>query len=161
MISTQDCLWYVEEALDGMVDIVNDLGDDLAKRTPDLPDANSPFAILTHCLGVMEDWGGSYIAGRAIERDREAEFHATGSVDELIIRAERAREQLRVDLASFEPFSSVLGTIDPAEADLPFYRTQGGALIHIHEELAQHHGQMQITRALLRTSWVKVADDGT
>jgi hypothetical protein len=161
MISTHDCLWYVEEALDGMVGIVTDLGDELANRAPDLPDANSPFAILTHCLGVLEDWGGSYIAGRVIERDREAEFHASGSVDDLVAEAERAREQLGIDLASFEPFLPVLGTIDPTEADLPFYRSQGGALFHIYEELAQHQGQMEITRDLLRAPWVKIADDDT
>jgi len=34
-----------------MLDIVTRLGDDLANRHLDLPGANSPYAILTHCLG--------------------------------------------------------------------------------------------------------------
>jgi hypothetical protein len=161
VIATADCLWYIDEALTGMVRIVSELGDGLANRAPDLPGANSPFAILTHCLGVLEDWGGSYIAGRTIARDRDAEFRAKGSVQDLVTRARRARDQLRTDLANLDPASPVLGLIDPTEADLPFYRTKGGALIHIYEELAQHYGQMEVTRDLLHASWVRLADDAT
>ncbi len=42
MISTQDYLYFVDQALDGMVEIITGLGDDLANRRPDLPGANSP-----------------------------------------------------------------------------------------------------------------------
>ena len=73
-VSTSDFLWFVDHALDEMVGILRGLGDDLANRRPDLDGANSPYAILTHCLGVMEYWGGWMIAGREIERDRDAEF---------------------------------------------------------------------------------------
>ena len=57
MISIDDFRYYVDDALRGMVGIVSELGDDLANRRPDVPGANSPFAILTHCLGVMAYWG--------------------------------------------------------------------------------------------------------
>jgi hypothetical protein len=161
VISTADCLWYIDEALTGMERIVTGLGDARANCVPDLPGANSPFAILTHCLGVLEDWGGSYIAGRTVARDRDAEFRARGRVQDLVTGVRRARDQLRTDLANLDPASPVLGVIDPAEADLPFYRSQGGALIHIYEELAQHHGQMEVTRDLLHAPWVRLADDAT
>ena len=59
MISSEDYLQFVHEALTGMTGIVTDLGDDLANRRPNLPAANSPFAIVTHCLGVLEYWGGT------------------------------------------------------------------------------------------------------
>ena len=72
MITAEDYLWYVDEALDGMVAIVTELGDDLANRRPDVPDTNSPYVLLHHCLGVMEYWGGHVVAGRSIERDPEA-----------------------------------------------------------------------------------------
>ena len=75
MISADDYLYFVDDALDGMVDIVMDLGDELANRRLDLPGANSPYAVLTHCLGVIEYWAGHLVAGRVIERDRPAEFH--------------------------------------------------------------------------------------
>src|SRR5690348_11610515 len=153
MISIDDFLYYLDEALEGMVQIVGELGDDLANRRPDLSGANSPFAILTHCLGVMEYWGGEIIAGRRIVRDRPAEFRATGRVAELIEDTQRARQRLATDLAGLEPFGPPRGQPRPGTSTLPLGRTQGGALLHIYEELAQHRGQMEITRDLLQAPW--------
>lgn len=48
MISVEDFLVFVDDALDGMVAIVTQLGDDLANRRPDIPETNSPYAILNH-----------------------------------------------------------------------------------------------------------------
>ncbi|MGH3550010.1 MAG: DUF664 domain-containing protein [Pseudonocardiaceae bacterium] len=152
MISIDDFLYYVDDALDGMVRIVCELGDDLANRRPDVPGANSPFAILTHCLGVMEYWGGEVVAGRSIVRDRPAEFRATGGVAELTDRVERARRQLRADVVALDPFGPPRRSPRAMDATLPLARTQGGALLHIYEELAQHRGQLEITRDVLRTS---------
>jgi hypothetical protein len=154
MISVEDYLFYVDEALDGMVAIVTDLGDDLANRRPDLPGANSPYAVLTHCLGVMEYWAGHVVAGRRITRDRDAEFRAAGTVAELVDRTRRTRQQLEMDLAELEPFAAPRGA--PSEDLGPLTRTQGGALIHVYEELAQHRGQMEITRDVLLGPWVKL-----
>jgi hypothetical protein len=155
MISIDDFLYYVDDALDGMVGIVSDLGDDLANRRPDVAGANSPFAILTHCLGVMEYWGGEIVAGRSIVRDRPAEFRATGRVAELTDHTQRARQQLRADVTALDPFGPPRGDPHVMDATLPLARTQGGALLHIYEELAQHRGQMEITRDLLRTPWAQ------
>jgi tRNA (adenine37-N6)-methyltransferase len=152
VISVEDVLWYVDEALDGMVGIVSGLGDDLANRGPDLPGANSPYAILTHCLGVMEYWAGDVIAGRTIERDRDAEFRAAGPVDDLVARTRRARRQFEADLADLDPFAGPRGNVEPEDAALPLGRTQGGALLHIYEELAQHRGQMELSRDVLLAS---------
>jgi hypothetical protein len=151
VISNDDFLWYVDEALDGMVAIVEELGDEGANRRPDLPGANSPYAILFHCLGVMEWWGGHVVAGRTVERDRDAEFHATGPVDDLVERARKARAQLAEDVADAEPAAPPRRPVPSGDPDalLPLARTQGGALIHIYEELAQHRGQMELTRDVL------------
>ncbi len=157
MISIDDFLYYVDDALDGMVRIVNDLGDALANRRPDVPGANSPFAILTHCFGVMEYWGGEIIAGRSIVRDRPAEFRATGRVAELTDQLERARQQLRADIVALDPFGPPRGSPHAEDCGLPLACTQGGALLHIYEELAQHRGQLEITRDVLRTPWAQFA----
>jgi hypothetical protein len=155
MISVDDFLYYVDDALDGMVRIVSELGDTLANRRPDIPNANSPFAILFHCLGVMEYWGGEIVAGRSIVRDRPAEFRATGRVTELTDATERARQQLRADVAALDPWGSPRGVPHAEYSTLPMARTQGGALLHIYEELAQHRGQMEITRDLLWAPWAQ------
>jgi tRNA (adenine37-N6)-methyltransferase len=149
VISVEDLLFYVDEALDGMVEIVTGLGDGLANTRPDLPGANSPYVILTHCLGVMEYWAGDVIAGRTIERDRDAEFRASGPVGPLVERTRRARHQLEADLAHLDPFAPPRGNVAPEDTALPLGRTQGGALIHIYEELAQHRGQMEGCRDVL------------
>jgi Protein of unknown function (DUF664) len=150
-LSLDDYLWFVDEALAGMAAIVTELGDDLANRRPDLPGANSPYAILTHCLGVMEWWGGHAVAGRVVERDRDAEFRATGPVAALVARVDDARDRLRADVAALDSAAPLRGTdgLWPGDADLPIARTQAGALIHVYEELAQHRGQMEGTRDVL------------
>ena len=156
MISSEDLLFYVDDALDGMAGIVAELGDALANRRPDLPGANSPYAILTHCLGVMEFWGGAAVAGRPVERDRAAEFLATGSVDELVARVALARAQLRKDIEGLDPAAPPHGASNPADDGAPFTTSKGGVLIHMYKELAQHHGQMEVTRDVLQAPWAQV-----
>jgi hypothetical protein len=157
VITVDDYLWYVDVALDGMIGIVTELGDELANRRPDIPDTNSPYVLLHHCLGVMEYWAGHVVAGRRIERDRAAEFRAAGPVDELVSRARRAREQLAADLVHLDATAPPRGATDPEDDALPMTRTQGGALVHLYEELAQHHGQMEGCRDVLLAPWAKLA----
>lgn len=145
-------LWYVDQALDEMTAIVTALGDELASRRPELPGANSPYAILTHCCGVMEAWGGEMIAGRRVERDRAAEFQATGSVPALRAKVDAARARLRADLAGVDWDAPPRGAVDPQDVDLPLGQSQGGVLLHIYEELSQHLGQMELTRDVLRAA---------
>jgi hypothetical protein len=156
VISVNDYLYFVDEALDGMIQIVTELGDELANRRPDVPGANSPYAVLAHCLGVMEYWGGHLVAGRAIERDRDAEFRASGPVAPLVDRARRARHQLESDMADLEAYAPPRGVPHPLDAELPLARTQGGALVHLYEELAQHLGQMEGYRDVLRAPWARL-----
>jgi hypothetical protein len=157
MISLDDFMTYVDWALDGMVEIVQELGDDLANRSLDLAGANSPFAILTHCIGVMAYWGGDVVAGRTVERDRPAEFRATGRVAELVERVRAGRDRLVEDIADLDPASPPRGRVGEDWAGEPMARTCGGALQHIYEELAQHRGQMEVTRDVLRAPWARLA----
>ena len=149
MIDKDTYLRFCDEALVAMRDIVTDLGDELANRRPDLPGANSPYAILTHCLGVCAYWGSTVNLGREVPRERAAEFTASGPVADLAA----ATDQLRADFA---------GWVGQADAGMPpanpprgrhhhdAYATQGEVLLHVYEELAQHRGQVEITRDLLR-----------
>jgi|HubBroStandDraft_5_1064220.scaffolds.fasta_scaffold831912_1 hypothetical protein len=149
-LSDEDFLWFVDRALDQMVEIVRELGDEKANRRPPLPDANSPYVILAHCLGVMEFWAGAMIAGRSIERDRPAEFVAHGPVDELIQRTVAARAQLTSDVSHMD--STAPPRTEPGglgDQGTPLARSQGGSLVHLYEELSQHLGQMELTRDLL------------
>jgi Protein of unknown function (DUF664) len=156
MISSSDYLFFVDDALGGMVSIVTQLGDDGANRRLEVDGSNSPYAILNHCLGVMEFWGGQAVAGRTIERDRAAEFTASGPVDELVARAGVAQSQLREDIAGVEPAAPLRGVVSSKDKEVPSGKSQGGALIHLYRELAQHRGQMEITRDLILADWAKL-----
>jgi len=140
-------LRFCDEALTHMRQIVVELGDELANRRPDLPGANSPVQILTHCLGVMAYWAREVNLGVDVHRDRPAEFEAVCRVAELAESVEQARGRFHDDVAatSFEA-APVRGKQDDFERGL---QTQGAVLMHIYEELAQHRGQLEITRDVL------------
>jgi hypothetical protein len=144
VIEREELLGFCDDALTAMSDIVTGLGDDLANRRPDLPGANSPVQILTHCLGVMGWWAGAVNLGRPVERDRDAEFEAVCRAADLAADVERARRQLHDDVAAADPAAA------PARPEHQHdYATQGAVLLHVYEELAQHRGQMEITRDVL------------
>lgn len=145
MIGKDVYLRYCDEALVGMRDIVVELGDDLANRRPDLPGANSLFAILTHCLGVVAFWASTVNLGRVVPRDRPAEFTATGRVADLAEATDAVRTSLEGWVAACDPAAA---PANPRSDDtMP---TQGEVLLHVYEELAQHRGHLEITRDLLR-----------
>ena len=102
-----------------------------------------------HCVGVIEHWAGSVIAGLEIPRDRAAEFTATGRVDELITRVDDVRARLPewVDVALREGIRdrTVVGSTRPEAATA----TPEWVLTHVVRELAQHLGQLELTRDVL------------
>jgi hypothetical protein len=154
-ITTDDFLYFINAALDGMVRIVEELGEERVNLRPNIPGANSPYVILYHCVGCTNYWIGALIAGRQVTRDRDAEFQAQGTVAEIRQAVRALQKQLREDI------THVQGEQPLAYPDalLPLQRwtkqqgvqhwRQGKALIHAYEELAQHHGQMEITRDIL------------
>lgn len=153
-ISLDDYLMFVDRAIDGMMAIVEEMGDEVATSTPNLKEANSPYAILFHCIGVCHYWVGTLIAGRHTDRDRPSEFHATGSVADLKKLVSVLKLQMRTDLNSIDGRQPLAIMPNPDYTPLPGYTqwTQGSVLIHVYEELAQHHGQMELTRDILARS---------
>ena len=144
---------YVDRAVDQMTAIVTGLGDDLANRKPALAGANSPYAILRHCLGVMEFWGGEVVAGREVIRDRPAEFRAHGPVAGLAAATRKAQDQFRADAATAgfagPPRGGTWRRKHPGELE---FASQGHALLHVLEEVTQHLGQLELTRDILRAA---------
>jgi uncharacterized protein DUF664 len=148
-VSVADYLWFVHLALDQMVAIVRQLGDVGANRCPTVAQANTPFAILTHCLGVMEFWGGAMVAERPVVRERAAEFTARGDVEGLVERTEAALGQLHRDLGEFSSSACPPYPRGSGDEGEPYRATKGAVLLHILEELLQHLGQMELTRDVL------------
>jgi cystathionine beta-lyase len=149
MITPEEYCYFADRALDGMAAIVAGLGDELSTRRPALPGANTPYGLLTHCLAVVETWAGHLVHGRPLARDRDAEFTAVGPVAPLLARVAQVRAQLALDAATATP-GAPLHTAPPASYEGPDRElTQGAALQHVYEELAQHHGQMEQIRDLI------------
>ncbi len=93
----------------------------------------------------LEYWGGATVAGRSIERDRAAEFTASGPVAPLLARAEKARVRLAEDLAGLDTWDAPHSVHRDPDDPVPYSETKGAVLLHVLEELFQHLGQMEIT----------------
>ena len=143
-------LVHVDRALNGMTATLRDLGDDLVNAGTDLPGGNTAYQIVRHCCGVLEFWGGQVLADRPITRDRPAEFTSSGTVDELVALVELQRAAFRSDLEGFDGETAPRGPLDERNMDRDEVRTQGGVLMHVYEELAQHRGHLEITADIVR-----------
>ncbi len=146
-ITPQTFLPFNDEALDAMVGIAEVLGDERVNLRPDLPDTNSPYAIMTHCVGMATYWLGSVLCGRPSRRDRDSEFRARGTVAEIRQSVKSLLIQIRNDITHVQG-DQPLGHPANLHGDTQ-YHTQGDFLLHCYTELAQHHGQMELTRDIL------------
>ena len=148
-IAPEEFLSYINGALDGMVQIVEALGDERINLCPNnMSKTNSPCAILTHCVGLTRYWVGTVLAGRQVHRDREAEFRAQGTVAEIRQAVRELQQQLQEDI------KLVRGDQPPAFPEAvrrPHMQTwtQGHFLLQCYKELAQHHGHMELTRDVI------------
>jgi hypothetical protein len=129
VFTREQYLDFFANALNGMADIVAELGDDRANRRLPLPGANTPYAVLNHSVGAIGYWVGEVVSGRPANRDRDAEFTASGPVPPLLDRVRETVVQLTKDVAAAR---------DDADT--------AGALLHVYTDVVQHHGQLQIMR---------------
>lgn len=147
MITVEEYLDYCDRALDGYVAIARELGDRLVnERLDDVPGSNSAYGLVTHCIGVMAHWARQVNLGVVVPRDRDAEFRATGSVDELLGALEAARQRLHEDARAADPRAA---PAMPPDHEHDRTATRGEVLLHVYEELAQHLGQLEVTRDVL------------
>lgn len=143
---------FIDRALEGMVKIAEDLGDDLVNVVPELPGANSAYGILNHCVGMATYWIGHLLGEGSPERDRAAEFVAQGTVSDLRNKVEALQKQIRLDIDHMQSEKPLISPPRPQFNPIPLDPKdvmQGTALIHSYEELAQHRGQMELTRDIV------------
>ena len=107
---------------------------------------NSLAMLMMHITGAEQFWLGEALAGRKINRDREAEFQTVAAdVASLRRRLQETDELVR----------EVLTTVDPARLDeraqiRGHTLTLRWGVIHMIEHTAQHLGHMQLTVQLWR-----------
>ncbi|MCZ6875280.1 MAG: DUF664 domain-containing protein [bacterium] len=144
----EDFLTLINQALDGMLQIAEELGDERVNLRPNLPDANSPYAILTHCVGLTRYWIGEILAGRPSHRDREAEFNASGTIADIRQAIHDLQAQLPADIAQVQGEQPIVYPLSARHQHLQD-RRQGAVLLQCCRELTQHHGHLDLTRDLL------------
>lgn len=140
------------------------LTDEQLNQSLPIPDANTLFAIATHAVGMGEFWVLTLVGERPSNRNRSAEFRATGEGKALLTRY----EQWLADT------SALLDTLPAAEmtriVEPPFeFRSTGGlqdgpltvrdCLLHVVEHTATHLGHIQLTADLLLQHLAAFVDD--
>jgi hypothetical protein len=149
VITVDEYLRYCDQALDAYAAIVTELGDDLVNaRLDGIAGSNSAFALVTHVQGMTARWVRTVNRGIIVPRDRPAEFRATGTVSEALAVLAATRALLHEDARAAAPREQ---PVDPAHDNdgSISYATQGDVLLHVYEELAQHLGQLEVTRDVL------------
>lgn len=148
MVTVDSYLTFCDKALDSYAVIVGSLGEaHLTAVVPSVEGSNSAFALVTHIVGVMGRWGRTVNRGIVVPRDRDAEFTATGTLDEALALLELGRARLHEDAHACDPAAAPVNP--PTGRDRTAYATQGDVLMHVYEELAQHLGQLEVTRDVL------------
>ena len=119
---------------------------------PPMPGANSVYVIAAHTLGNARAWVLGIACGWPIERDRPAEFQASGpDAADLTAQARRLSDDIDAALAALAP-SALDRRLLPAkslfgEGELREISVRE-ALLHVVEHASLHLGQLQITRDL-------------
>jgi hypothetical protein len=140
---------YVRLALDRMLVVAQDLGDDKANRRPLGKRTNSVAALIVHCCGVCEFWLGHVGCGRPTHRDRDGEFTSTATATELHELVAATVRQVEADLQAID------GGVPSDHADgrqfLSVDESDASLALHVIEELFQHLGHCEIAADALRT----------
>jgi len=143
----------IQSSLDSLLKTLEGLDAEQLNWRPPAPETNSLYALATHTLGNAEELILGILAGQPVHRDRESEFRATG--DSAAALAER--------------WSALRGRMDAALAALPdgapdrddYQHPRRGqisgreALLIVARHAAEHTGQAELTRDLLRAGQVR------
>lgn len=134
------------EILAGYVAALETLDDRTVNRSPVPGTVNTAFALVTHVHGMAHYWGGAFVAGEDIPRNRDAEFRASGTVAEAHVLIEEVRGRLpawaRVALTEGIRNPEATGTSRRDVSEV----TPEWVLEHILHELAQHLGHLEVCR---------------
>ena len=126
---------------------IRGLNDEAANWLPLPKGTNSIYAIISHLIGSQTHWVRRVIAGEAVQRDREAEFHASGRLTDLLSRWEKASMESEAILEKLS--LAQLGETRTVSGHPEWGRiTVRWCILHLISHLAIHVGHIQLTRQL-------------
>jgi uncharacterized damage-inducible protein DinB len=111
-----------------------------------LKDINTFYALMTHLVSAGEFWILHASAGRPTDRNRPAEFRATGSRMALIERADRWMGETRTYLETLS--EGDLSRVFVRAGNDPINWTVAECIMHAVEHTAVHLGHLQIQRQI-------------
>lgn len=149
--SLQATVDVATEILDGYDAALDTLDDDTVNDSPFPGTVNSAFGLVTHVHGLSFYWCGTLIAGEEYQRDRDAEFLATGTVDEAHALVAEVRERFS-GWAQMAASEGIRGSRTPTPGTTR--RDVSGvsaawALDHVLHEAAQHLGHLEVCRDMV------------
>ncbi len=141
-------LAVLEELFENMLELVRPLDPDCLNWTPPVPETNSIAVLVTHTVGSIDGWLARAV-GETVNRDRDAEFRARHTAEELVGLVERARAEARRRFALLD--GADLGrTIRTTRlsSNQETEVTAGWCLEHALIHAGEHWGQIQLNRQL-------------
>lgn len=152
MLAAEEALifWrYIASSLDRLVGCLEGLSAEDLNWRPTAPGANSLVALAVHTLGNAEENLRETLAGHAVGRDREAEFAVRDvSAGTLVTRWQILRLELPALLADLPADALDRTYAHPRRGTL----TGREILIVVARHAAEHLGQAELTRDLLRAA---------
>jgi uncharacterized damage-inducible protein DinB len=121
-------------------------------RRPPVAGANSAYVIASHAFGNVRAWVLGIACGQPVERDRPAEFRASGrDATKLVADAQRLSGEIEAALSALSP-SDLGRRLVPSQTlwgeGEPYAISVREALMHVVEHASLHLGQLQLTRDL-------------
>ena len=150
---TNEMAVYTEQLqslLDRLCGTVQGLDEAQLNRRPPIDGANSAYVVMTHTLGNARAWVLGIACGRPIERDRPAEFRASGrDASALLAEAQRLSDEIAAALSALSP-SDLEQRLVPAASlwgeGEPHEVSRREAILHVIEHASIHLGHLQMTR---------------
>lgn len=142
---TRSLAFVLEQIVRNAMTQFHDIADTDLNRPLELPESNTALVLATHLIGAAEYWVLQVAGGQDIQRERSAEFRATGTAAELVARYERWLMAMR----------QMFQTLPEDRLEQPARKFNGepitvrDALLHAVEHSALHQGQLELTRQLL------------
>ncbi len=136
---SEETTWFLTSAYSRILERARTLGDQVDAMYE--PSRNSVYGLATHCVELSRWWLQHVCLGEPTERDRAAEFIATGSVAELESLIETWLDEIP------SVVEQVLLRDQPAietDRNLPWPFTIDGVILHVLEEVYQHAGHIDV-----------------
>lgn len=137
-------LAFLDYQRETMVQKIEGLTEEQARWRPS-PTANSLLNLVFHLTGVERGWFESAIAGRTIDRDRDAEFVDLPSD----VTVASAVDGYRRRWAISNEIATSVSPDDPCQSEHTKGMQVRWVLVHLLEETARHAGHADITRELI------------